>query len=211
MASTSKPKRSRKHKAPPMPPGSQAEDPCNVFVNYLLQRVRCGKSSCRCQGDDQRFWHGPYWYAYWNDPETKRKRSRYMGKDFIPPLGIQHPAPFSECRRPPEPGEGAPACLPRRRRRTNEEAHQEYIDLLGQLIDASDIDPDKPMSPDDLDSLILGLRNAPNRVTIRRAGRDKLAELSSVYPTEARREEHELIRVLASAYRRMMRRRGWRC
>jgi hypothetical protein len=35
--------------------------------------VKCGKTPCY-QGK-----HGPYYYAYWKDPETKKLRKKYIG------------------------------------------------------------------------------------------------------------------------------------
>ncbi|NJL21072.1 MAG: hypothetical protein HC895_10040 [Leptolyngbyaceae cyanobacterium SM1_3_5] len=46
---------------------------------YQLERVRCGKAGCKCQGEKGQL-HGPYWYAYWRT-EGKLK-SRYVGKQF---------------------------------------------------------------------------------------------------------------------------------
>lgn len=48
---------------------------------YQLERVRCGKTGCKCAGQDGEL-HGPYWYAYWRD-EGKLK-SRYIGKQLRP-------------------------------------------------------------------------------------------------------------------------------
>lgn len=44
---------------------------------YQLERVRCGKSGCRCAGENGEL-HGPYWYAYWRD--TGKLKSQYVGK-----------------------------------------------------------------------------------------------------------------------------------
>ena len=45
-------------------------------VCYQLERVRCGKASCRlCSRSPG---HGPYWYAYWR--AQGRTRSIYIGK-----------------------------------------------------------------------------------------------------------------------------------
>jgi len=44
---------------------------------YQLERVRCGKASCKCVGEHGEL-HGPYWYAYWR--EEGRLNSRYVGK-----------------------------------------------------------------------------------------------------------------------------------
>ncbi len=44
---------------------------------YQLERVRCGKASCKCVGENGEM-HGPYWYAYWR--ENSKLKSRYIGK-----------------------------------------------------------------------------------------------------------------------------------
>jgi hypothetical protein len=38
--------------------------------------IRCGKEMCEIE-------HGPYYYAYWKDPETKKLKKRYIG-DHMP-------------------------------------------------------------------------------------------------------------------------------
>ena len=44
----------------------------------MLQKVRCGKPTCRCARAGGEL-HGPYWYLYWKkDGKTK---SRYVGKE----------------------------------------------------------------------------------------------------------------------------------
>jgi len=49
----------------------------STTVNYQLERVTCGKSTCKkCP-------HGPYWYAYFRDPGG-RKVSRYVGLKLKP-------------------------------------------------------------------------------------------------------------------------------
>ena len=46
--------------------------------SYVLQKVRCGKPTCRCARAGGEL-HGPYWYLYWKkDGKTK---SRYVGKE----------------------------------------------------------------------------------------------------------------------------------
>ena len=37
--------------------------------------VKCNKPNCH------RRQHGPYYYAYWKDPKTKKVTKRYIGKD----------------------------------------------------------------------------------------------------------------------------------
>ena len=36
--------------------------------------VKCKKSDCYHER------HGPYYYAYWKDPETKRLKKKYIGR-----------------------------------------------------------------------------------------------------------------------------------
>jgi hypothetical protein len=39
--------------------------------------VKCKKSNCCYER------HGPYYYAYWKDPDTKKKlRKKYIGRHF---------------------------------------------------------------------------------------------------------------------------------
>jgi hypothetical protein len=40
--------------------------------------VKCKKPNCFRQ------LHGPYYYAYWKDPETKRLKKRYIGRHHYP-------------------------------------------------------------------------------------------------------------------------------
>jgi hypothetical protein len=44
-------------------------------ITYQLERVRCGKSNCRCGKGSL---HGPYWYGYWS--EGGKTKSMYVGK-----------------------------------------------------------------------------------------------------------------------------------
>lgn len=38
--------------------------------------VKCKKPNCYSQ------LHGPYYYAYWKDPETRRLKKRYIGRHY---------------------------------------------------------------------------------------------------------------------------------
>jgi hypothetical protein len=40
--------------------------------------VKCKKPNC------YRRQHGPYYYAYWKDPETKRLKKKYIGRHYYP-------------------------------------------------------------------------------------------------------------------------------
>ncbi len=84
-----------------MPKKTQRILRSSVVVNYLSLRVKCGKKKCRCAEGPAKG-HGPYWYAFWNDPVTKRKRSLYLGKSFRPPPGRPRGRVHSERRLPPK-------------------------------------------------------------------------------------------------------------
>ena len=52
-------------------------EPARGGGSYVLQKVKCGKPSCRCARPGGEL-HGPYWYHYWKmDRKTK---SKYVGK-----------------------------------------------------------------------------------------------------------------------------------
>jgi hypothetical protein len=81
-----------------------------VTLTYEHKRIRCGKPRCRCASPRPDTWHGPYWYAFFADPQTGKTRARYLGKHFSPPP----PGPGARSARvtaPPSPG-----ALRRRRR-----------------------------------------------------------------------------------------------
>jgi hypothetical protein len=40
--------------------------------------VKCKKPNCYRQQ------HGPYYYAYWKDPDTKKLKKRYIGSHYSP-------------------------------------------------------------------------------------------------------------------------------
>jgi hypothetical protein len=40
--------------------------------------VKCKKPDCYHKK------HGPYYYAYWKDPETKRLKKKYIGRNYYP-------------------------------------------------------------------------------------------------------------------------------
>src|SRR5918994_3076007 len=51
-----------------------------VPKNATIRRefVKCKKPNCYRQ------LHGPYYYAYWKDPESKRLKKRYIGSHYCP-------------------------------------------------------------------------------------------------------------------------------
>lgn len=40
--------------------------------------VKCRRPNCH------RKQHGPYYYAYWKDPETKKLKKKYIGRNYFP-------------------------------------------------------------------------------------------------------------------------------
>lgn len=60
----------------PAKPGAEVlEERRAGGVTYRLQRVKCGKPSCKCAAGPG---HGPYWYGYWR--ACGRLKSKYIGK-----------------------------------------------------------------------------------------------------------------------------------
>lgn len=56
-------------------------------VSYQLERVKCGKKTCKCASGQL---HGPYWYAYYRKGD--KMICKYLGKEFvefIPPHRVQ--------------------------------------------------------------------------------------------------------------------------
>ena len=39
--------------------------------------VKCKKPDCYYER------HGPYYYAYWKDPETKKLKKKYIGRNYV--------------------------------------------------------------------------------------------------------------------------------
>jgi hypothetical protein len=42
--------------------------------------IKCGKEICEIE-------HGPYYYAYWKDPESKKLKKKYIGNQYSEELG----------------------------------------------------------------------------------------------------------------------------
>ena len=53
-------------------------EPARGGGSYVLQKVKCGKPSCRCTRPGGEL-HGPYWYHYWK--KDKKTKSKYVGKN----------------------------------------------------------------------------------------------------------------------------------
>jgi hypothetical protein len=50
----------------------------SIPKNATIRRefVKCKRSNCYRQQ------HGPYYYAYWKDPETRRLKKKYIGSHY---------------------------------------------------------------------------------------------------------------------------------
>ena len=53
-------------------------EPARGGGSYVLQRVKCGKPSCRCAKPGGEL-HGPYWYLF--TKKDGKTRSKYVGKN----------------------------------------------------------------------------------------------------------------------------------
>jgi hypothetical protein len=53
-------------------------EPARGGGSYVLQRVKCGKPSCRCARPGGEL-HGPYWYLF--TKKDGKTRSKYVGKN----------------------------------------------------------------------------------------------------------------------------------
>jgi hypothetical protein len=165
--------------------------PGDVVINYELLRIRCGKTRCRCNTTNQDTWHGPYWYAFWNDPRTGRKRSFYLGKRFKPPHAEAHYV-HHERRAPPD-------SARRERERQREEARgRAHAPPRGDAAQA------------DRDAEFLGVDARASYEDARRVWKRKLAANHPDRFQGAERTRHEQIaKQINAAWERLRRRRGW--
>lgn len=53
-------------------------EPARGGGSYVLQKVKCGKTSCRCARPGGEL-HGPYWYLF--TKKDGKTRSKYVGKN----------------------------------------------------------------------------------------------------------------------------------
>jgi hypothetical protein len=53
-------------------------EPARGDGSYVLQKVKCGKPSCRCARPGGEL-HGPYWYLF--TKKDGKTRSKYVGKN----------------------------------------------------------------------------------------------------------------------------------
>ena len=52
-------------------------------ATIMNEYVKCRKPNCH------RSRHGPYYYAYWKDAETKKLKKRYIGRNYFPNDGSE--------------------------------------------------------------------------------------------------------------------------
>ncbi|MBV1858194.1 MAG: hypothetical protein KUG77_07265 [Nannocystaceae bacterium] len=75
-------------------------------ILYQLEWRTCGSKNkktgaawCRCFAAYPSGGHGPYWYAYWREPKTGRRKSRYIGKAFRGLEGTEETGGQAKARR----------------------------------------------------------------------------------------------------------------
>jgi len=56
-------------------------EPARGGGSYVLQKVRCGKPTCRCARIGGEL-HGPYWYLF--TKKDGKTTSKYVGKNRLP-------------------------------------------------------------------------------------------------------------------------------
>ena len=54
-------------------------EPARGGGSYVLQKVKCGKPSCRCARPGGEL-HGPYWYLF--TKKDGKTRSKFLGKNL---------------------------------------------------------------------------------------------------------------------------------
>ena len=54
-------------------------EPASGGGSYVLQKVRCGKPTCRCARAGEEL-NGPYWYLF--TKKDGKTRSKYLGKNL---------------------------------------------------------------------------------------------------------------------------------
>lgn len=198
--------------------------PPDVTVNYQHERIKCGKSNCRCNTEDKTKWHGPYWYAYWEDPKSGRTRSKYIGKNFRPPTTDPRTT-HSESRPPPRPDEwsqdnrsGTSGSRQtkqehgrqeqERERQEQERERQERARQEQERQRARASSQKKPT--DEEDARCLGVDINVNADQLKKAWRRKMvAQHPDKFPEKDRRQQEEIAKNINAAYERMKKRRGW--
>ncbi len=172
-----------------------------VNVTYERKKIRCGKARCRCNTADENQWHGPYWYAFWNDPKTGKKRAKYVGKKFDAPRqkradvhSERRRAPDQETRRERERQAPPPPPPPREEQRRH-------------------APPPRPSraEQDARDAAFFGVGQDVGERDLKRAWRDKIAAAHpDRYPAGAERDKQERIaQEINEAHQRMRKYRGW--
>jgi hypothetical protein len=162
-----------------------------VFVSYERKAIRCGKSRCACASGDPRAAHGPYWYAFWNDPRSGKKRCKYLGKNFAPPAARQV---YGERRRAPE-------VEPKTRRATRARGSSE----------PPPPGPRIPASQDERDAAFFGVSVRVTQLELRRVWRERLL---AVHPDRhqgpERASKEREAQVVNEVFQRMCRLRKWK-
>jgi hypothetical protein len=169
-----------------------ATPPAGVVVNFELLHIRCGKPRCHCMRGSRG--HGPYWYAFWNDPKTGVKKSQYKGKRFVPPT---HPRPSVHSTMPHHRGaRRAPPPPPPPPRQPPPGTRGRHAPTPTQ---------------DELDAVLLGVTLGVTHAELKKAWRSKLhaAHPDRYKEGKERDRQEEIAKTINQAYQRMMKRRGW--
>lgn len=179
--------------------------PTGVYINYELKYIRCGKARCYCMHTrDEGSWHGPYWYAFWNDPRTGKKRAKYMGKHFRPPTRSRPNVHSEHASAAPETGRRQRSTGAGRQQQQQQQQHQRRH---------HEAPPPRHGRADQYarDAALFGVPLEVNAGDLKRAWRQRIVDAHpDRYPEGAeRRRQERVAQELNEAYQRMRRYRGW--
>jgi hypothetical protein len=58
---------------------------CQSRSKLIPKNATIRKEYIKCKKPDRQYErHGPYYYAYWKDPETKKLKKKYIGRHYYP-------------------------------------------------------------------------------------------------------------------------------
>lgn len=180
-------------------------------VSYQLKRIKCGKKRCRCNTTDESEWHGPYWYAFWQDPRTGRTKSRYMGKNYKAPGHTTGARSRYQTPPPPPPPRAKKTTKKKTEqgKRRREQAPPPPPPGGGRQERREAPPPPRGLggvgSPQDqADAATLGVKTDVDRAALKRAWRAKIA---AAHPDKGGNTAQA--QAINAAYERMLKRRAW--
>jgi hypothetical protein len=66
--------------------GKRTKLACQIRSKSIPKNATIRKEYVNCKKPDcYHKKHGPYYYAYWKDPETKKLKKKYIGRYYYPP------------------------------------------------------------------------------------------------------------------------------